>query len=377
MHSGVSTKPAPPAAASRTSASVTGRLAAGSSVTDQLHQAGAHRLARQHRVKLAGVVQRVEVVAAADMAAADEDLRHGAAAHRRAASSRRAGRGRALTSISVKATPFWVSSRLAAMAIGAERGGVDFDGLHGQSSAVGCDYRDLGILRNARQHQNGNRACARRKAGLGRGGQAWRPRSSRHRPAAPGGPRCRAARRGWTRERAGQVGKALVAVAALLAAGVAAARCSRSGQWSSPASRASAPRQQRRLVVAPLEQPQPVQRHRRHQHARAAGSAPRRAPSSRAAGRARSSRSPCFQRQHHAGGRCPCRAAPRGPRSQGRAMVRQSSQYSALALVLARQGRAAAVADQPGDEGRVAPAGAAQAEIAVPPASPQARHCGG
>ena len=115
VHSGVSTSVAPPAAASRTSASVTARFAAGIVAGAELDQRRAHRRqAREQRVELAGAVERVDVVEAADMPLADEDLRHACAGRRRAAtiSARRAGSP--ATSISAKATPFRPSSRFAA-----------------------------------------------------------------------------------------------------------------------------------------------------------------------------------------------------------------------------------------------------------------------
>ena len=65
-------------------------------------------------VELAVALERVQIVAAADMGRADENLRHGHASVARARSSRsRRCRSRA-TSISVKATPLRVSSALAA-----------------------------------------------------------------------------------------------------------------------------------------------------------------------------------------------------------------------------------------------------------------------
>src|SRR5690606_127726 len=41
---------------------------------------GGKKLRGQHRIELAGVIERVEVVASADMSLADVDLRHGAPA---------------------------------------------------------------------------------------------------------------------------------------------------------------------------------------------------------------------------------------------------------------------------------------------------------
>ena len=69
VHSGVSTSAAPPAAASRTSASVTGEVGGRVVAGAELDQRGAHASAvGEHRVELAGPVERVDVVEAADAA---------------------------------------------------------------------------------------------------------------------------------------------------------------------------------------------------------------------------------------------------------------------------------------------------------------------
>ena len=57
---------------------------------------------RQQRIELAGALERIQLVAAADMGRADEDLRHGDAAVARARSSCARRSGSPLTSISVK-----------------------------------------------------------------------------------------------------------------------------------------------------------------------------------------------------------------------------------------------------------------------------------
>ena len=93
------TSVAPPAAASRTSASVAARLARRVVARAELDEGGPHATAAQSsassRVELAGPVERVDVVEAADVLAADEDLRHRPAPRRRAAtiSARRSGGG--------------------------------------------------------------------------------------------------------------------------------------------------------------------------------------------------------------------------------------------------------------------------------------------
>ena len=81
VHSGVSASAAPPAAASRTSASVTGEVGGRIVAGAELDERGPHQLG-EHRVELAGAVERVDVVEAADRLVADEDLRHRPAAHR-------------------------------------------------------------------------------------------------------------------------------------------------------------------------------------------------------------------------------------------------------------------------------------------------------
>src|SRR5690606_29678145 len=78
--SGVRTNPAPPATASRTRVSVTGRFSAGSSVTESWRRAARIGSGRKQQVELAGPVECVKIVRSADMAFADEDLRHGPAA---------------------------------------------------------------------------------------------------------------------------------------------------------------------------------------------------------------------------------------------------------------------------------------------------------
>jgi hypothetical protein len=172
-------------------------------------------------------------------------------------------------------------------------------------------------------------------------------------PAQPG------LRRGGTADRASlRLRNRSVAVAALLAAGVAGA-VQRIGAMFQPRRRGPGGGQQRRLVVACA--------------ATAATSAAAPAPpacpariggcAARAARRRRGGPDPSGRRASApapSGGHCRDTAAPPGGPGPGRG--RQSSQ-SAGPIRVAGQGRAAFVADQARNEGRLAPAIAAKAEV--------------
>ena len=137
VHSGVSASAAPPAAASRTSASVTARLAAGSSPEQSWISAA--RIAPQPSASSgSSLPARSSAYISSKPPTwllADEDLRHGALAAWRAGSSPARRDGSAATSISAKATPLSREQPLGRQAVAAERRGVERDGLHG------CNYR--------------------------------------------------------------------------------------------------------------------------------------------------------------------------------------------------------------------------------------------
>ena len=69
----------------------------------------------EQRIELAGALERIEIVAAADMGRADENLRHRGAAVGAFDHLRCATPGRRDTSISVNATLFFFRSALASM----------------------------------------------------------------------------------------------------------------------------------------------------------------------------------------------------------------------------------------------------------------------
>ena len=100
----------------------------------------------QQGVEFPGGIQRVQVVAAADMPLADENLRHGAPAAA-ARSSPRAGPGRASTSISSNGDALGGEQRARPRAVGAPgspgRSGPE---LRGHGSAVGSLARERQVL---------------------------------------------------------------------------------------------------------------------------------------------------------------------------------------------------------------------------------------
>ena len=120
------------------------------------------------------------------------------------------------------------------------------------------------------------------------------------------------------------------------------------------------PRQKRGLVEPPRQQPHPVQRHRRDD--RAGGEKRRGGAGEPFARRARRVVPVAMlERQHQPPpvGLIAQRGAPSRP------WPRDAQAFVAMHLcaALARKRDAAQIADQPGDEGRIAPAGTAQAEI--------------
>ena len=76
------------------------------------------------------LVERHQVVAAADMHVADEDLRHGAAPGQRDHVLRAAPGSRSTRTSSIAVTPRCLSSALARMAVGADLRGVHANGAH-------------------------------------------------------------------------------------------------------------------------------------------------------------------------------------------------------------------------------------------------------
>ena len=284
----------------------------------------------QQRIELARVVERIEIVAAADMGRADEDLRHGGAAVGALRSScARSSRSRA-TSISVKATLFF-SEAPWLEAIGAIRRGVDFDwrpwsicavGLRDDSQFIwGCAPRRQ-PARTPHVDAAGAGPQQRPRAGV-RGGAGGQHVVDQHQAAARR-PRPCARRHAGTRP--AHSARARHCDSPTCCA-VALTRLSAASATGTPLSCAIALAQQRRLVEAARPQPPPVQRHRhqrvgvrqqlapgaRHPaaHDRARGRAGRRI-SARAPARGRRRRS---ARRRGRGGR---RAGRRSPASTAR-----------------------------------------------------------
>lgn len=224
---------------------------------------------------------------------------------------------------------------------------------------AGADYRDLGILRNARQRQDRNLPCAGGKAGIGGGGEG---RARCHhvvdqedmtalQPVA-------AARMGG--QRAGKVGVTLVPALAVLAGGGALADQKVRAMIESR-DLGKRPRKKRRLVVAPAQEPPPVKGHRRQHHARFED-------------RGRGARQPARHRPHQVKpvgvfqGKDHVAAPSLVEKRRPTPLPRPGECQAIVAkfgapLVLARKGRAAVVADEAADEGGLAPAVAAQAEV--------------
>ena len=228
-----------------------------------------HRRDAQQRVELAGAVERREVVAAADMVAVDEDLRHGACGRRRARSSRRAAPAPRRRRSRRRSTPLRCKQRPRPRAIAAEHRRYRSRlrpcptacpvARSGPScAAIICLRRATPAPASAHRPPPRRRACSTRAHSL----DASRRWSTRRRPA---GALARDLRPGARAESAGDVARARAAGCACPATGCGGgAPASRRATGGPPAPRERL-RQHRRLVVAAREKPRPMQRHRHQQ----------------------------------------------------------------------------------------------------------------
>ncbi len=228
---------------------------------------------------------------------------------------------------------------------------------------ISADYRQLRIFRNARQNENGHTDGTCGHASLG--------------PRRKGGTRCHhiideqdvaachtGGMAGVQAQGRCHIGKATVAIAPVLGAGMAWA-LQQVGNVIQSRQPRDAGRQQGRLIIAPPDQTQPVQRNRGNQHAGLDDGLGH--PVQPCGGRAGQIKPvTVFQGQHHVPrvivvqqGRTPLRPWPR----DGQAIVAVFGQ----AAILTRQGCAALIADQPANKRRRTPAGAAKAEISCHP----------
>ena len=145
----------------------------------------------QQRIELAGMFQGMQVVAAADMHAADEYLRHRHRARRALHHGLPFGASRHIDFLEVDALAFQQS--LGRMAIGAPAGGINFNGGHVRA-LIG--YRRFTLLHSiwecARARQPGRKPARRhapRRPGAARGRRyrRWRRRLAHRPPARSGG----------------------------------------------------------------------------------------------------------------------------------------------------------------------------------------------